>query len=80
MDKLEVWREALERARQVVYQEIAGTQVPQWIFVCGRDADIQKGAPYLPDDIYPVRLSGAHAWVLVATFSRCAAPAVPYME
>ncbi len=80
MDKPEVWREALERAKQVVYQEPAGVQAPQWIFVCGRDADIQKGAPHLPGDVYPVCISGEHAWVLVAAFSRRDAPSVPYVE
>ncbi|GHP01024.1 hypothetical protein KSF_110710 [Reticulibacter mediterranei] len=79
MDTPEVWREALERAKQVVYQEPAGVQVPQWMFVCGRDADIQKGAPHLPGDVYPVRISGVHAWVLVAAFSRRAS-SVPYVR
>lgn len=78
LSKLEIWNEVFERARHPLYRAQVGTQEPQYTFVCGHETEIQQGLSRMSGDSYPVRISDAHKWVLVAAFFRGGEPAVLY--
>ena len=68
--KNDAWREAFAQARNLLYQPRPGMSEQSLTFVCGREREFQRGAPYIPDDVYPVYLPEAHPWLIIATFSR----------
>lgn len=74
LDKPDIWMEALERAENPLYQAQVGTKEPKFSFICGRDFDIDRGVPYIPNDAYPVRISDTQEWVLLAAFFRGGLP------
>jgi len=74
LDKEDIWREALDRVENPLYRAQVGIREPQFRFICGREADISRGIRYIPADAYPVMLSDAHEWVLIAAFFRGGLP------
>jgi hypothetical protein len=75
LSKQDIWREALERAKNPLYRAQVGLRDPQFLFVCGREADISQGLPYLGTSVYPVHISHHHEWILVAALFRGGLPA-----
>lgn len=76
LDKDEIWREALEHAGNPLYRAQVGIKEPQFVFICGRGPDINKGASYIPDAAHPVYISSVHEWILVAAFFKGGSPAI----
>ncbi|GHO46297.1 hypothetical protein [Ktedonospora formicarum] len=70
LGKPEVWHAALSQASNQLYQSGSYSAEQYMTFICGREADLQKGSPHFPENAYPVYISDAHPWLLIATFSQ----------